>query len=287
MANWCYSKVVFMGEKEKLDRVNADYTAYLDENNTAYGCTKAGEWGGNSSWVGYYLRFLLNNVGVKEAKYTYKSYDNTENFEKFTLGLCEDNIPCFIQDIDDVELNDGSDAILFSFEEKWSSREGVYKAIAMYYGLEYMYTSEEPGCEFYINTDINDTFFGDTMVANNTSDNDEDYPWEMYGRDTRDLLDTMMWELGKDCDYTPHIQKVLDTINDCNEHVEFNADYLNEALSDDIEYSFCEYAAEFSYYTDKEFKILNDINDKYFKSKVIKPCKKKKRKFRCRFKEVI
>ena len=80
-------------------------------------------------------------------------------------GFDYEEISCrgYIRELED--YRPGDSFFTLSSETAWSPTNELWKAvIEQYTGIAFVYTAEEPGCELYINTDVEGVYFSDRYL---------------------------------------------------------------------------------------------------------------------------
>ena len=132
MPNWCSNSVAFYsnenGSNALLMAFYADVQKYVNyiEPDT----------GRRSDWCGHWLE--SNKI------------DTSNMFCRGTFESCE-LYP---------------DHVIIHMEAAWSPIEEVWDKMAEKYDLNYVFISEEPGCEVYINSDVEGRFFSTRFILN-------------------------------------------------------------------------------------------------------------------------
>ena len=132
MPNWCDNSIAFYqedGGKAMLEAFYADIQKYQDY--------KDPETGESSDWVGHWLE--SSKIDINKL--------STRGF----FGDCE--------------LNE--DHVCINMATAWSPLPEVWDLMAEKYELSYVYISEEPGNEAYVNTDSEGRFFTTRYMLQN------------------------------------------------------------------------------------------------------------------------
>ena len=124
MPNWCGNSVAFYQKNQGTTMIEAFYADIQK-----YQHYKDPETNDSSSWVGHWLE--SNRVDTKNL---------------YARGY-----------INNCELH--SDHVRIDMETAWGPLTEVWDLMADKYDLAYVYISEEPGCEVYVNTDIVGMYF--------------------------------------------------------------------------------------------------------------------------------
>ena len=189
MPNWCNNSIAFYQEDGGNAMIEAFYTDIQKYQNYV-----EPETGKESDWVGHWLE--SNGLDTKNL---------------YARGF-----------FTDCELN--ADHVRIDMETAWEPLPEIWDFMAKKYDLAYVYISEEPGCEVYVNTDYSGMFFT-TRYTMSYFDVDEleldAGVMEAYGERLRELSEKMT--------YFDSWEEVSKTF----EKFEFNAadvDELNNSL---------------------------------------------------------
>jgi hypothetical protein len=120
MPNWCATTVVFYGEQANLEQLWADWNEALKDNSV-------------KSDIGWLGKLLV---------YKGEEYKNI-----YCRGFLAD-VPHLEQGRLTVYSNDA-----------WAPMFNFYNWVAECYQVEYVLIAEEPGCQVYINTDVEGKYF--------------------------------------------------------------------------------------------------------------------------------
>lgn len=141
MPNWCMTEVVFTGTAENLQRLYQDLKTVLAKH--------------DDGWLGRLLEYH---------------------------GVPQENIKCrgFITGFELKTLKDGTPYLHLETEDAWVPQVDAYNQYAQLYKLNYVYLAEEPGCEIYINTDLERKFFRKDYVFELFADSPEEPGDDLY-----------------------------------------------------------------------------------------------------------
>ena len=131
MPNWCSNSIAFYqedGGSAMLEAFYMDIQKYQDYTDP--------ETGKLSDWVGHWLQ--SNKV------------DTDDLYARGFFSNCELN----------------PEHVLIHMETAWAPLPEVWDLMAEKYDLAYVYISEEPGCEVYVNTDGAGRFFSTRYMMN-------------------------------------------------------------------------------------------------------------------------
>ena len=169
MPNWSYNRISFYQEDNGNDMLHAffaDIQKYQDY--------KDPETGKHSSWVGHYLQSKRINA------------DNL-----YSRGFF---VSCELHD-DHVEIE---------METAWAPLPEIWELIAQQYELSFVYISEEPGCEVYVNTDDGRFFTTRYMI------NSFDVDYLELDAETLSEYGERLREIGSEPAYYDSLEKVLE-----------------------------------------------------------------------------
>jgi hypothetical protein len=124
MANWCNNSIIFYQEDGGNAMAEAFYTDIKKYQNY-----KDYETGEVSDWVGHWLQSNQIDTGIVYSRGFFTNCELEGNYVRIDMETAYTPLP-----------------------EIWDLMAGKYE-------LSYVYLSEEPGCEIYVNTDDEGRFF--------------------------------------------------------------------------------------------------------------------------------
>ena len=131
MPNWCSNSVAFYQKNKGTTMLEAFYADIQKYQNY-----KDPETSNSSSWVGHWLE--SNRIDTKNL------------YARGFFNHCE--------------LSD--DHVRIDMETAWGPLPEIWDLMADKYDLAYVYISQEPGCEVYVNTDIVGMYFSTRYQLN-------------------------------------------------------------------------------------------------------------------------
>ena len=155
MPNWCSNSIAFYQENGGTAILEAFYADVQKYENFI-----DPETGRSKNWVGNWL--IANRIDADDMS---------------TRGFFSNS-----------ELND--DHVRIDMESAWEPLPEVWDAMAEKYELAYVYISEEPGMEIYVNTDAGGHFFSSRYILNSFDVDDlelDDATMAEYGERLRDI----------------------------------------------------------------------------------------------------
>jgi hypothetical protein len=186
--NWCNSSIAFYQEDGGNCILEAFYTDIERYQNFA------DVNGSYSNWCGHYL--IANQIDT-DSIYCRGFFTNCELY---------------------------SDYVRIDMETAWSPLPEVYDLLAKKYNLSYVYISEEPGSEIYINTDVNARFFSTRYLL-------DYFEVEDLGLDEAMLAEygTRLKALAENTHYYDTFDEVMEDFKDFGFHAS-TLDKLNKCL---------------------------------------------------------
>jgi len=169
MPNWCNNSIAFYqddGGNDMLDAFFSDIQKYQDYIDPGTG--------NPSDWVGHWLQSSRVDTNTLYCRGFF-----------YNCELCADHVRVDI-------------------ETAWAPLPEVYDIMAEKYNLSYVYIAEEPGCEVYVNTDVDGRFFTTRYVINSFDVNDLGLGTEMLSE-----FGERLQELGSDTTYYDSFNEVL------------------------------------------------------------------------------
>ena len=189
MPNWCSNSIAFYSENNEvtlLEAFHSDLQKY-----TNYNDHKTGKY---SDWVGHWLQ--SNRI------------DTEEIYSRGFIESCE-LYPDFVR---------------VGMTTAWDSTPEIWDIMAQKYSLNYVFISEEPGCEVYINTDSTGRFFGTRFVLNYF-----DLEYLQLDSETLERHGERLRELSEETRYYDSFEEVMRDFNGFN-FVADDIETLNKQL---------------------------------------------------------
>ena len=213
MPNWCYTNITFFGEKENIeslvDKLQEARTLAKDPIIQKRVSFDWEVWLGNIALV---FGEQVDDLLLVDGKVTER------NPQKVTIPcrgeLAEypptrENISSFSDEKYEIEL---------VVESAWTATKELFDLMAEETDTEYVFQAEEPGWNYFVNTDTEHIFYEDKYIVN--SPNTEELHWEYLDSD-ENLLSFVEEAFG--CRYT--------SVAEAKEKLEAKDIYIYEFLS--------------------------------------------------------